>query len=199
MTTPGFRTDVHITGIGELLKGFAQIQGKDLAREAEAIGGSAARGTFVRAMKAEELQSIRGHGKPNRKTKSGAPYKGMDAKPLDKTITARKARKRPGELYAWVVGPRKFTRYWVVRGTKPHDITVGARRDGHGQFKAAGRGARALHIGGLYRSTAHHPGARANDFVYRASVNKARTAEREMQKAWDRYVKRVMKRASPHP
>jgi hypothetical protein len=194
-----FRTDVHITGIKELLEGFTHLQGPALAKEAEKIGGAAARGTFVRAMKEEERQSIRGHGKPNRKGKDGAPYKGLDAKPMEEGITARKVRKRAGEMYAWAVGPRKFTRYWVVRGTRPHEITAGARRDGHGQIKAAGKGARALHIAGVYRQSAQHPGARPNPFVFRAASNKAHTAELEMQKAFDRYVKRAFKRASAVP
>lgn len=188
----GLRTDVEVTGLDKLLHGLTQLQGAALAKQADKIAKPAASGTLVKAIKAE-TKSFKGHGKPNRKSKNGEPYKGQDAKPLADTITARKARKRPGELFAYSVGPRKFTRYWVVRGTAPHDITAGARRDGHGQFKAAGRGAKALHIDGLYRSSAHHPGSKSNDFVYRGSRGRGEAAAAaEMQKSWDRYVKRVM-------
>lgn len=168
----GIRTDVKVTGLEELHRALEGLQGVELQKAADGIGRSAATGTLARVIRGAAPV---GDGSGGDYRDPRAARRSQDRKHLRDTVTARRIRRRNGELFAYGVGPRKFTRYWVVRGTRPHVIKGPSR------------------LGGRWVSDIHHPGATANPFVFRAGRSRGATAATEVAKAFDRYVARVMK------
>ncbi len=75
-----------------------------------------------------------------------------------RSVTAKNIRTRSGEFVAISVkprGPAGTIEAWVVKGTKPHDITAGSMG--------------ALVVGSGFYGTVHHPGATATDYIGQAS------------------------------
>lgn len=175
------RTDVQVTGLRELQKALRDMVGPGYQPEVERIARPAAKATLAKSIAAEAPVGRPSEGHNYRDP--SAARKPLDTKHLRDTVTVRKLRRRPGELFAFGVGPRGFTKWWVIRGTKPHVIRA--------------KSGKSLLIGGGHPvHEVQHPGARGNDFVTRGSRGRGEAAAaREMQKSWDRYVARQMRKA----
>lgn len=174
---PGVRTDVRVTGLRELQRVVRAMHGEGYRREVERIARPAARETLAAAIKAEAPV---GGGRGHNYRDPAAARRPIDTKHLRDTVSVRKLRLRPGELFAFGVGPRGFTRWWVVRGTRPHAIRA---REGRALLVAGGR----------MVTEVRHPGARGDDFVGRASRGRGATAAAAaMRRSWERYVRRLM-------
>lgn len=162
------RLDVEITGIAQVLEELGYYRGDQLS---EAAAKGISRGLQRAAVPALKAAApVGGPHDPWTRLPSGSKKKGG---PLNRKISVRKVRKRPGEMAALKVGPNTWYDSWPITGTKPHVIT--ARDFTHGratsrQVRQMNRG-RALLFNGIFAERVMHPGAKPNNWVGRVAQN----------------------------
>ena len=136
---------IELTGLPQLLAKLTKLQGPALARTADRFVGNVARTVILPAIKAEERFIY--HGK-----KPGT---------LARKTTAKKVRKRTGEIAAYSVRARAPHNVLVQRGTRRHTIRP-KKAGGVLVF-------RTLDGRRIVTNRVQHPGARPNPFVARAA------------------------------
>ena len=112
---------ISVTGTAKVLAKLHKLQGKPLEKAVRDSLQKTSRKVLVPAVKAG---APKGQNSPwNR---PGERYAKMKKKggPLAKKVTVRTIRKRPGEFVAVSTKPRTWYTHFVIRGTRPHVITV---------------------------------------------------------------------------
>lgn len=158
----GMRYDIEIRGLREYISALKSLDERSLRREATNSLKRSGRTEVAPAISAAIAGAVENPG--SHRGPSGNRGRGG---PLETSVKALVAKRRPGELVAISVKPRAYWAGWFIRGTKPHTIKA--------------KNALALSVGGGFYAQVQHPGAKSHNVVGPAARNKAAAVQRHLR------------------